>query len=462
MFGYLVFDTELTSTLYKAAMPIRRGQLTNIDESFETTFRALCIEQGIRYESLKISVWGRPSFSETVNGKDQLVIADGNYISELPSGWVEGFEFERVQKITDFFAKHMKVECYINRENRSTIIVCEEENIQKYHFLQVAIPLYFPWYFEGKELTENSKELIRSLTLATPDAYNAIVSKIARNRGAVDGAIKNKVESIMRDASSGRIRELEGDLGMINNRLESLYRDIDALRCKKEETNALIFGLKYRGAGENNEQAVELSEFLISNKSVEVLDINNDCIDLLIKTPLMFFDEEMAEAVIENTNSYIYQGTGTYFTREEKRLLAGAIFVEQELGVNMCAQIRYKVSSPSGLQAVRMDNRSAIYGYMQNPHLFYYDCFGDYSRKIRELLDKGDVVSAINQSIPSVGTLNMSDSTVMARFFADLFSSEQMEKQRCIVLPNGDSVRPEVAIKYLKGELEIGEENKAE
>ena len=59
-----------------------------------------------------------------------------------------GAKFIEVEKVRIFFKKVMNVLCFINPENKSSIVIFEDKGIEYFHYLLSGIPVFIPWFFQ--------------------------------------------------------------------------------------------------------------------------------------------------------------------------------------------------------------------------------------------------------------------------------------------------------------------------
>ena len=126
-----------------------------------------------------------------------------------------------------------------------------------------------------------------------------------------------------------------------------------------------------------------------------------------------------------------------------------AIFVDQELFINVCStfvlDLSDGVSAPSG-----QNYDSSVYGdYTPNPHLYHFSCLGSNSSLIAQHIRDGNLIGAIEQCCAANSSLNFNDGAVMGRFMRTLFGNGDRLNKKCIQLPTGDVVKPEEAIEWL-------------
>ena len=102
-------------------------------------------------------------------------------------------------------------------------------------------------------------------------------------------------------------------------------------------------------------------------------------------------------------------------------------------------------------------------GYTPNVHIDKYECFGDFSRIVPEMLSNHDYISAIEECVTSCVSLNLHDAAVVKETMRRIYGNGCAHNNpKCFELPDGRVVRAVEAIEYLKGEQENVEETQAE
>ena len=358
----------------------------------------------------------------------------------------------RVVKVTDFFRKVFKVLCYVNIEKKSVIIVTDNIDIRKYHFLQIGIFAFLPWYFNPEDgVSELEMDLINSLREKTPDKYEECVDKIASQydfrtseiKKLLDG-FETRYEQVRRDQT---IREIESIILEINNLNDRIGQYLE----RKKEADTRLFGLDMKiesGSGES-----EIMDYFIRNKKLYLEEVCDTTMEFAVKDYITFFDEEMAKMAIDNDSSYIYRperGMSTVIPPKDMKMLMTAVFIDQEIRMKVCAAYRFRLDG----------GVSALCGYtygpefrdcMANVHIDRYSCLGGYEKQINTFLKSNDYIGAIEQCVASCKSLNFGDGAVMREFMKRLYkTSDYSSNVKCFELPDGRVVEPKEAIEYLK------------
>lgn len=90
--------------------------------------------------------------------------------------------YQKVNRITEFFKQYFNVHCFINPEKKHSYIIADDkDSVRLHHYLQSAIPPAFPWFFENNPLTEDELKLIRSLRESKSDDYLSTLDVLQSN-----------------------------------------------------------------------------------------------------------------------------------------------------------------------------------------------------------------------------------------------------------------------------------------
>lgn len=360
--------------------------------------------------------------------------------------------FCRVVKVTDFFRKVFRVLCYVNVEKKAVFIATENIDIKKYHFLQIGIFAFLPWYFNPADgVSDLEMDLINSLREKTPDKYEECIGKIAEKYDFRSAGIKSlltgfekKYEQVKRDQT---LREIESIVYEINR----LNETIGEYLTRKRDADNLLFGLDMKIANGGGDS--EIMEYFMRNKRLFLEDVRGTTITFVVKDYITFFDEEMAKAAIENESSYVYRQErriGDSVNPKDMKLLMTAVFIDQKIRMRVCAAYQFQLEG--GVHAISGYNYGSDFrDCMANVHIDRYSCLGGYEMQINTFLRANDYIGAIEQCVASCKSLNFGDGAVMREFMSRLYETSGYDSNiKCFELPDGRVVKPKEAIEYLK------------
>ena len=367
-----------------------------------------------------------------------------------------GGGFRRIEKFTEFFKKIFRTMCFVNEEDRITIVFTESMDIRRFHFLQLAVPVMFPWYFPPDNgITDQELNIVQSFKEKEPDKYMAALETAA----AKYDFRTMRIKSVLGDFEK---KFLERALVQSRERLASFSRDVqnyeDAitnLMAKYYDESIRMAGVQARIASGDSDN--ELMNYFIRNPNLSIVSSGMSEITFNVKGYLAYFDEDVVKRYLEKPESILYSGGGD-FSNEEIKMLMKAIFVDQDLRMKFCAS--YTFNMKGSVQARSHANYGTEFNdCTPNPHIDRYHCLGDYRRHIDERLASYDYVGAIDQCVVSCTSLNFSDTTVIEEFMARIRGmSGDGVNMRCIELPDGKIVDPAGAIKWLKEHQNSAEE----
>jgi hypothetical protein len=370
--------------------------------------------------------------------------------------------FHKVEKVTTFYRNVFRAICFINPERKTTMLFVNLStattplDIRRFHYLQCGIFAFLPWYFDPSQgVTDLEKELVNSLRLKTETEYLACLQKFA-------DAYDFDTQRINKLLSGFEIRFERMRLDEVNRNISNIRRSMQALNeqfaeCLKQqrEAEALAMGLEMKIASGSEES--EIRDYFLVNKQLSLKNVNNMEMDFVVRSTLSYFDEEMAERFLDNPSSYFYQYAerdGEILDRDNLKILLSEIFLEQRLKVQFCAAYKFRLNGnvrPIG----RYPYGAECGNYTPNPHIDQYECLGNYERIINGRLAEHDYIGALEQCIASCKSLNLADGTVLREFMKRLVGeSERDANRKCIVLPDGNIVIPEDAVRWLLLEKE--------
>ena len=397
-------------------------------------------------------------------GTNRLTLVNFNSTEENNRAWLDALEefftksypeFTPIPAVTKFFEKQFRVLCYVCVEKKSTIVFSSfiGKNQYKYfHYLQCAIPSFFPWYFNKDEgLSDVEYELMRSLLEDKPTHYLAVLQKISEDLGIREWYTRETLHNFSEKQERRRRERAQRDVDSARRSLEEAQERESACRALLLEKEIYLAGCDARIASNTDDG---LADYVIDNRAIEILSVQNDRMRVMFNTYLSYWDPDDVEVLINNRNSYLYYSNGTryddFISAEDIALLMKAVFIDMELKIRVCSHVEFNMRN--------YEVHHEWYDYQiikdrtPNPHHFHFDCFGNYRRAIENYLCAGDYELAFEQTLAAVMSINPGESTTFAKFMKTLYTGDL--NNRCIELPDGSVVDPKGAIEYLKKQKE--------
>ena len=356
-------------------------------------------------------------------------------------------------------AKFAPVEIYCQKELGYPIYyrVMPEENIvciflqtmtfRAFHAAQFFISLFFPSVFKEHPLTKEETDFLLTLT--------------QKNGGNYIEKLKEQVNtpSFRRFALTmnlcGMERKLfERKINIAKDQLRNIEAEIDAalskyqMACsKRTEALALVYGLEHMQ--NQHEIHTELQDYLINNKSLVNISLDDKYLSFIAKTELIPHHADEWE-YLSNNPDWIKQFRQAPFSSNDVKLLLDAIFSEDRcLKLKMCAyfELDYfgsRVTSKKGYDYVSASPE--LKDYCPNPHLNIYNCFGQNATVILEQLKNGDTIGAIECCLSCAGKVNIHEDLTFKPFIQNVLSFTG----KCLLTEEGKSLTPIEAVEYLK------------
>lgn len=371
--------------------------------------------------------------------------------------------YHRLKKIGDFYRKSFCVDCYINPELKNVIVLVDNLDNKKLHYLQASILAFLPWYFNPEDsVSDDEIALLYSLLETNADKYTECINKIAEKYDFKSARIRQMLRGFETRSEKIEYEKVQNEISRFDAEIDRLNDQIGFLLGKRNDTCIKLLGLERKIA--NSGQDSEIMDYFLCNNHLYLEDATQSAIYFSVKDYLTYFDSEMAEQTINNPRSFVYiNGDQPHngITPNGMRKLMMEIFVNEmpRLRIKFCAAYSFDLNG--GVRPIIDYNFTNDFSdYMPNPHINAYGCMGNYVTTINRLLKNRDYIGAVEQCIASCKSLNWGDSTVMRRFIRTMWGEES--NNRCIELPDGNVVRPADAIKWLEQQEANTNEHEAE
>lgn len=391
---------KLIETLYyfnKTALNINFKNLSRTHTQYDITH--------IRTNSFR-HIENTYNYFENIINVD-IVIVKGNinncFENYLPAefnndtGWVElnGLSIALKQS-----ARH-RIRLYYN--NRKTIIIFTAATMldcdTDYKFLKefIAItPLLFSetWRIEHGALVDMCRNI---LTIdATPwlESYANYINNIDMYKNARTEAIRNLLLRLNETRNNNIQQQIEEERRHIDNVKTELTQALQ----RYYHANALLIG------GAETQLTEDDIKYIIDKNIVEGIHISGTTIYFSCTAPVLQYDKDAAE---------IYYKT---IGNSDFKKLFKAIFIDEDyiLHFTDCIKINYNTGTYSASSSA-LSHVHTVRG-LPNPHHYHYNCWGNYSSIITELISNYDHLALFLQIKAAVGSLNMTDYTVLNRF----------------------------------------------
>ena len=358
-------------------------------------------------------------------------------------------DYVLLERITAFYKKAFEVLCFINEERKSVVVFVDRLDNKKLHYLQCSILAMMPWYFDKEAgITALEMELIKSLRESSPDIYIATMKELAQQYDFKTEKVKRLLTGFDTKIDRITLDHLKREASNYDEEVRNHSRRINDLLKAKDDVVIRIMGLTQRINEKSNEDS-EIMQYFLCNKSLYLNNVEDDYLGFSVKSYISYFDPEMAESIINNTRSCIYNRAPQGEIEDIKRLLS-EIFLNDNPRLHIITCAAYRLEMHGTIHAISGYQFDADFSdAIPNTHIQNYRCLGNYTTAINQLMESGDYIGGIEQCIASCKSLNFGDSVVISDFFAYLFTGSGCNN-RCIELPNGSVVDYKKAIQWLK------------
>ena len=484
MFRNSVSNDNWTGVDEKMYNGIRTGEMYSC-KSMAMTLRALLInkellpgfEWAIRSKRVDTSnpcydVCGNFPFSFSgEDAKNKLVFIEvySSSINEVFDGLSDNFSeyvkenygktFSEVKKIRLFFKKTMNVLCFIDPENKTSIVLFERRGIDCFHYMQLGIPTYIPWYFclrdsegnpvcnddgsEKLDLSEIESRLVKTLRERDSAPYLAVLEEMAILYKLDERRIEAALGDFEKQWAISARQQVSNEILNCVNQIKSYEREISELLTKKRDKDLMLIGIEHK----INSTSCKTLEYFKTNKALKLVSSESGTLRFDCVGYLEVFDEEVAEEFVNNDESILYEYSNLNDSDTEK--FFNAIFVDKTIRIKTCAQyvLNLNRNRVEGISDATYSS-NLVDNYYPNPHIHLYSCLGDYSRMMCEALESEDIITCFELCQMSARSLNFSDSTVMEKFVKKITSMTK----NVFELPDGSLVNTRGVLKYVKEE----------
>ena len=339
--------------------------------------------------------------------------------------------------------RNVKVRVY---SEYNTVNICMEKiDTSLYHFMISFLSLYFP-IFKEKPLTKQETDLMRTLSLKTSTNFRNQYNEMVKSSDFARFILKIQLTGFEKKIYKVRVTAAENEVNDKFRTTECLLRDYKKEYEKYQEALIRYEGIK--SLMNSVEEKTELEEYLLNNKNLVNISVNDSKISFIVKTYLFPYlasywkTMDRAGAIYTNLD---------WITKEEMRLLLTAIFSEKPtLKLKMCAyfELDYfgsEVTSKRGFNFVEANKE--LKDYLPNTHLNKHNCFGQNRVDVLQQLQNGDVIGAIECCINVAQRININESYTFQPMIDSLIRFED----KCLETKDGISMTPKEAVEYLKG-----------
>jgi len=396
----------------------------------------------------------------TENPKSRIlyVYSETEFNAEEETELVES-GFVRLTPIEEFLkSKGVETKLYVNDKYGTAILWTKEDALPHLHLAMSFFPRYFPAYFRENPLQKDERDLCMTLTETEPKKFVDAIKAYNRRPEFKEMQLRETIVDMVKGTWERRVEARKENLDEKQERLRRIEEQFqDALRNLREANRMYEEAMNLKP----EETDEDLVQYLLRNKSIDVVGHSNEMIQFYVRTKLDTFNEDFWEGL--SAKGRIYTGYSlnagnTFANAENAKLLLDAIFLTKELELKLVSYIDLDLSG------YVTSDRDHTYppeykDYIPNPHLQIHNCFGQSRAYITEAITSGDLITAFDQCVMTASSVDLGETPQTLRPMIEwIFKS----KAKILMTKDGQSVTPVMALAMLKKEHAVADDTKEE
>lgn len=288
------------------------------------------------------------------------------------------------------------------------------------NLIPTAISIIYSDLFVQHPLDEEEKTLIAALMKNDSNTVSDALGILEERNNPLyervyERRVRASITNVFDKITESKISGIEKSISFQEDRIKRLLKDLSDASAEAEELKERL--LVQRDSLVNKKQAEDLADYILSSNSITNFEANDDAFTFDVFGHIKYFDRDVAERLINNENSYIYNRP--HRNVSEFKMLLNELFVSESPEIELNVYASFKSTSTNGLmieERVTMDAPQTNYigdvCYAPNPHIMKFHCFGGYARLFADAISKNNLFMLLEQVVASTLSLNISDSTV--------------------------------------------------
>lgn len=265
-------------------------------------------------------------------------------------------------------------------------------------------------------LPEELKDYIKCIAAGTEEeeinnVFKAIIEHYFDLNEEADRA---KQELIEQFATIYRREEEE-----INNKIARLREQLVSYQEFIYSTNARIAEESIRleacrmDSKDKQEKLEEVITYWKQRSAIKTITVDGGKIVCKIESPVIYYNKDEAVRVLTNQNN-------RFTTLNHHSWYAQFMQILIDTFINEKFTMYFTGTIEIGLRTCSVGELRTNENIFYNPHLRYYNCWGNSITEISKAIRNADLIMAIEQIIAGVGSLNFLDGTVIGRWADNL------------------------------------------
>ena len=331
---------------------------------------------------------------------------------------------------------------YVHKTSKQLVVVTDVFDTNQASQFYLAYGL-IPVIFKDVNDKLNETELEFFKTLVNRSQVKRIANVTAlENFNKIVGLIKTKYKDVIQQTKLKFVVTsiVESNIRKARNSVTKTIAESEMALKKYEELRVQYYKAQDLLNNLTNRQEETMTEITtaISMKEIYNVEVNNNYIVLYIKAALQYINTEEAELVIDNMPDCFAK---TFFKD---------IFLDQKYKLMVLSKFIYPFDGGSAdLVTVTTPSNMEQADAIINPHIFFYNCLGDYVAELKNARAKQDLLIFSNLAIASTKSLNFRDGAVINRFrdwlnnLADDsqygYDAERIRNAKCLIDAEGNA-----------------------
>lgn len=331
---------------------------------------------------------------------------------------------------------------YVHKTSKQLVVVTDVFDINQASQFYLAYGL-IPVIFKDVNDKLNETELEFFKTLVNRSQVKRIANVTAlENFDKIIGLIKTKYKDVVQQTKLKLIVTsiVENNIKKARNSVTKTIAESEMALKKYEELRVQYYKAQDLLNNLTNRQEETMTEITtaISMKEIYNVEVNNNYLVIYIKAALQYIDTEEAEIIINNMPDCF------------AKIFFKDIFLDQKYKLMVLSKFIYPFDGGSAdLVTVTTPSNMEQADAIINPHIFFYNCLGDYVAELKNARAKQDLLIFNNLAIASTKSLNFRDGAVINRFrdwlnnLADNsqygYDTERIRNAKCLIDAEGNA-----------------------
>ena len=346
---------------------------------------------------------------------------------------------------------NVRILAFSNYESNTAYVVVRSSQMSFYHVILSLLPCFYPNIIEISSITEEEKQVLKSLNVKNHQAFIERVS--AALQYMKTDMIRMELQGCFRQFRQNKLNRAKNDLEDIMIRIEETLSRYRTLVDQYDAAEITYEGLVVKTNKESEKEEGELIDFLSTCPRLHAVKYQNNALRYYVDTLLTNFDLQKWRNAIQRSNiydNYTIRSDSPFREKDNRRLLLDNIFSNKPLLYIKVKGFMSLLLSSCDLNMSRgevsLSNDEQICNCITNPHYKFHGCPGQNRGQIIEALRAGDIQTAIECSIAATGSVNIGETDLTFRPFIQEVLSSQKKVLQTI---DGEDLTPDEALLWL-------------